>query len=667
MSSFEKEVLNVAPFSLLQEEEKFFIELSESEEDTREITEAIVPVLQLLKPGATLANIYIELWRSGVSRPARRMVQALKIAYEEGLIGNPRFISFFESIKSDYEWPKNFLLTLIVEIFRFRTPSGNAKNPLMAWVLFVVLMGFTLRALLRVGELGIDLLGFENLIRASATATGMSLAYFALAASVSKIFTSLWQATLIWLYSGRTQSLVLEIQPIGVGVELRELGKYRDRKSSEVIFLLTGVFAPVLALWLLVPQMVGAPEGHLAALILGFYFAFFVQTSPFVASVVTAGLRFIFNKWDEEKREDTESAISNIHVGLSFLWVVGFGIWLSAFVMALYGLILQGAQLGGMQAVFLGLVTMAFLSLVADILGSISYKNLAALGSLRNLWKIRGGSSRILNAHEAEDLLESRSFIKELPLIRFLSDQTRKQILQLAHVRQYREGTRICRQGDLDRSLFVLLSGEVRLARKEGKKRVALGSIAEGSVFGEVGFFLGNPRTADVTAASNTVVLVIEHSPMLSDLSDEKAKTMRNLIWTFQAFATGEIFRSVPTEAYDFLIKHGAFRELAPGTTLFKEEEIGHTAAFLIDGKVGIFRNGKPVREMSRGDVIGEIALLNRDSRRTATVVAQTPLLIFEMTRDQFFQMLSENLILASIVEKAGAARIQSDRAQLAD
>ncbi len=66
---------------------------------------------------------------------------------------------------------------------------------------------------------------------------------------------------------------------------------------------------------------------------------------------------------------------------------------------------------------------------------------------------------------------------------------------------------RIVRQGEEGRSMFVVLSGRVRVTIDPSGQEVAI--ISNGGFFGEMSMLTGDPRTATVTAIDDAVLLEI--------------------------------------------------------------------------------------------------------------------------------------------------------------
>jgi CRP-like cAMP-binding protein len=82
-------------------------------------------------------------------------------------------------------------------------------------------------------------------------------------------------------------------------------------------------------------------------------------------------------------------------------------------------------------------------------------------------------------------------------------------VLQYTQARMYAAGDFAVRQGEVDRSFFVISRGsfEVLVRSNDGPRRVRV--LEPGDLFGEVGFFDGLPRSADVVALEEAEALVL--------------------------------------------------------------------------------------------------------------------------------------------------------------
>jgi CRP-like cAMP-binding protein len=99
-----------------------------------------------------------------------------------------------------------------------------------------------------------------------------------------------------------------------------------------------------------------------------------------------------------------------------------------------------------------------------------------------------------------------------LATARLFQPLDRKQRLDL--VRRFRAheleaGADIVREGQPGEGLFVVLSGEVDVWKRDGDEKVLLASLGPGEVFGEISLLHEEPATATVTAAGRVTVLFL--------------------------------------------------------------------------------------------------------------------------------------------------------------
>ncbi len=75
--------------------------------------------------------------------------------------------------------------------------------------------------------------------------------------------------------------------------------------------------------------------------------------------------------------------------------------------------------------------------------------------------------------------------------------------------------------------------------------------------------------------------------------------------------------------------------ERPAGWVLTVEGDVGRECFVIADGEAVVMIDGDEVATLGPGDIVGEMALLDRD-RRSATVIATTPLRAVVMTGRQF-------------------------------
>ena len=82
-------------------------------------------------------------------------------------------------------------------------------------------------------------------------------------------------------------------------------------------------------------------------------------------------------------------------------------------------------------------------------------------------------------------------------------------VLDYMQARLYAPGELAVREGEHDRSFFIVTRGsfEVRVPTEQGERRAR--ALAPGDLFGEVAFFDGRPRSANVVAVEEAEALVL--------------------------------------------------------------------------------------------------------------------------------------------------------------
>jgi len=108
--------------------------------------------------------------------------------------------------------------------------------------------------------------------------------------------------------------------------------------------------------------------------------------------------------------------------------------------------------------------------------------------------------------------------IPDLDIVSVLSKEQIAKLSKLLPPRQFKKGERIIRQGDPADSLFFITRGrvDVRVPIKGRAESHRVSTIEAGKAFGELALFEGGPRTADVFAASDVEVLVLDKIEFVS-------------------------------------------------------------------------------------------------------------------------------------------------------
>ena len=141
-------------------------------------------------------------------------------------------------------------------------------------------------------------------------------------------------------------------------------------------------------------------------------------------------------------------------------------------------------------------------------------------------------SQRVLPVEEFMFGLSQRINDAGIPLLDDLDGMETTRLLAGARQLGVPPGQDILREGESGDEMFVILEGAVEVSRQLPRGKRVLTTLGAGQIFGEGAFLLATPRSADVTALSECLLLAIDTNEFdaLSALDPQIAiKLLRNL------------------------------------------------------------------------------------------------------------------------------------------
>lgn len=113
-------------------------------------------------------------------------------------------------------------------------------------------------------------------------------------------------------------------------------------------------------------------------------------------------------------------------------------------------------------------------------------------------------------------------FIQEVSLFQGFDMKGRRRLLAGAQQLEFEDGQTIVSQGEAGDSLFVILSGRVRvLINREDNESLEVGRLGAGQYFGEMSLLAGEPRSANIVAGTECSVLEIGRDTLAPMLESE--------------------------------------------------------------------------------------------------------------------------------------------------
>ena len=298
-----------------------------------------------------------------------------------------------------------------------------------------------------------------------------------------------------------------------------------------------------------------------------------------------------------------------------------------------------------------------------DLMHLLTEQNVVLNASWKALWTAHSVSAtaKELNYGGAKVLPQQ---LHELPFFHGLDQDILKALAAQAESYRCPPDTRLTTQGQRTRDLFVLLTGEAGVYAQIGAHPTRLvAKLKAPSLFGEGGFLLGKPRSADVITTTTSQIIRIRHSPDLdTNIQTSKAQSLQRRFWVLHALSASELFQGVPLEAWDELAVMGSIKPVKMGEILFQQDSIGSSFYILVQGQMSVWQEGKQINSLGQGSCIGEVALLASRGVRTAMVKAEQDSIVQEIGAQQFYPLLARNLPLAKELEHLANSRVTRDQ-----
>lgn len=199
----------------------------------------------------------------------------------------------------------------------------------------------------------------------------------------------------------------------------------------------------------------------------------------------------------------------------------------------------------------------------------------------------------------------------------------------------------------------ILLSGMLTKKLQKGKQEMNIGDVWPGGVIGDLGLFSITPtRSFSVTSETTSLVLVLAAAPFQTVIDTvncpksasmfQDGQKMRNLMADTDSFVKLACFKNLHTDFVMALREHSEPRLCYPGQVIMKESHFGDEMYVLRGGSVSIHKGGAHIVDLPAGVVLGELAVLGTDKRRTATVTAKSLCLVRAIHGDVFQELMDQ-------------------------
>ena len=294
----------------------------------------------------------------------------------------------------------------------------------------------------------------------------------------------------------------------------------------------------------------------------------------------------------------------------------------------------------------------------------------ASIDQIDALQNEKHGSSQIVQNDLDVDQTDVTSALKNVSLFAKLSVSELRGLQSYSTLRNLNPGETLFSSGNVNRSLFVVLQGSVKIFGKDKEQRdTHLATLDQGALFGEFALFGRVNRHLAVLADQAVQILEIPREIILK-LAKHRPQLTQSLKELFKqrilesALARVPLFSQMQPEARKEIVAHFQGLRAKQGLTIVREGEPGDSMYFIVSGKVGVYtslvedhdNNGDDAEEelllatLKSGDFFGEQALVT-DEARSATVIALSDVNLLKLSKEALDTVINEHPWIESALQ----------------
>ena len=211
-----------------------------------------------------------------------------------------------------------------------------------------------------------------------------------------------------------------------------------------------------------------------------------------------------------------------------------------------------------------------------------------------------------------------------------LQAEEKQMLIDYGTVHSAAIGDILCKQGESDRRVFIIVMGEVEISEGSDDNQVVLAHLKRGEVFGEISALFDSARISNVRVTKPSVLLIIPGD------SFEKIITGRSALYSAileryknrlseTALRNVDLFRHLDKNTLQPLIDASSIASIPEGGIIVSEGEAGDYFYIIVRGTARVSHNlgGSTINIalMHSGDYFGEWSVIT-GAPRAATVSA---------------------------------------------
>ena len=127
---------------------------------------------------------------------------------------------------------------------------------------------------------------------------------------------------------------------------------------------------------------------------------------------------------------------------------------------------------------------------------------------------------------------------------------------------------------------------------------------------------------------------------------------------------TVDLFQDIPSELLSQISQISKAKDYESGEVIFNEGDYGDSMFIVIEGEVSIQKNGKSIALLDKGSSLGEMALLDNETR-SADATARVDSVLLKINQDVFYELMEGNADIMKQIIKLLTSRIRDANSKL--
>ena len=150
----------------------------------------------------------------------------------------------------------------------------------------------------------------------------------------------------------------------------------------------------------------------------------------------------------------------------------------------------------------------------------------------------------------------------------------------------------------------------------------------------------------------------------LKKYTNQLEQTMFTILEKTLLLKTVDLFQEIPGELLSQVSKISKARPYEKDSVIFKEGDAGDSMFIVFEGIVSIKKGSKEIAELKKGASLGEMALLDNETR-SADAIAKEDSVLLKINQDVFYELMESNADIMKQIIKLLTARIRKANVKL--